>query len=172
MSNLPHRIDQLNPGPPHPLDQPNPDSGHPGESMSESLHGSSDTPAEQSEICHTCARFLPVSHFRFRNRATGVRMTECRACFNRRETTRNRKKRAREKGWAIHKTASQITRSPDLGRSLALLENLVDVMGGPEKLVETWHTECWRLTTQKRSSTRLARMYEMLITLAGQLRRK
>jgi len=42
------------------------------------------------------------------------------------------------------------------------------VMGGPEKLVETWHAECWKLTTQKRSSTRLVRMYEMLIVLMGQ----
>jgi len=84
---------------------------------------------------------------------------------------RNRKKRAREKGWAIQKTASQIARSPDIGRTVSLLENLVDVMGGPEKLVETWHTECWKLTTQKRSSTRLVRMYEMSIVLMGQTHR-
>lgn len=95
-----------------------------------------------------------------------------RACFATRERERNQKKRAREKGWAIQKTASQIARSPDINRTVALLENLVDVMGGPEKLVETWHTECWKLTTQKRSSTRLVRMYEMLIVLMGQVRRK
>jgi hypothetical protein len=47
------------------------------------------------------------------------------------------------------------------------LENLVAVMGGPENLVEAWHNECWRLIEQKRSSTRLARMYEMLIVLMG-----
>ncbi len=137
-------------------------SGAPSEPVSE------DSPAEQNKICYTCAKFLPASHFRFRNRTTGVRMTECRACFATRERERNRKKRAREKGWAIQKTASQIARSPDIGRTVALLENLVDVMGGPEKLVETWHTECWKLTTQKRSSTRLVRMYEMLIVLMGQ----
>jgi len=62
-------------------------------------------------------------------------MTECNACYTTRERERNRKKRAREKGWAIHKTASEIARSPDLNRTVALLENLVNAMGGPEKLV-------------------------------------
>ena len=104
------------------------------------------------------------------NKSTGVRMTECRTCYNQRTRDRHRNKRARERGWEIHKTASQIARSPDIGRTVALLENLVDVMGGPERLVEQRHAECWKLTKQKRSSTRLARMYEMLIVLMGQVR--
>ena len=139
--------------------------------MSDDTLGSTDSPAEPEKICYTCAQYLPASEFRFRSRATGVRMTECRTCYNQRTKDWHRKKRAREKGWAIHKTASQIARSPDISRTVALLENLVDVMGGPEKLIEQWHAECWKLTNQKRSSTRLARMHEMLIVLMGQTSR-
>ena len=162
---LPPQLDSQQQCPPHSQASSDPESGQSGPT-GESV--SSDSPAEHSKVCYTCAKFLPASHFRFRSRATGVRMTECNTCFATRERDRNRKKRAREKGWAIQKTASQIARSPDLSRTVALLENLVDVMGGPEKLVETWHTECWKLTTQKRSSTWLVRMYEMLIVLMGQ----
>ena len=181
----PHQLDQQDQ--PHrrdlPLDErdlppvqetPDSESGHscsPSESVSVDLPESTDPPAEPQKICYTCAQFLPASQFRFRNRATGVRMTECRTCYNKRTKDWHQKKRAREKGWEIHKTASQIARSPDISRTVALLENLVDVMGGPEKLIEQWHAECWKLTNQKRSSTRLARMHEMLIVLMGQTHR-
>ena len=166
---LPRTQDHLDK--PHGLDPPDSESGQStsrGESVSDDSPGSSDSPADPQKICYTCAQYLPASQFRFRNRATGVRMTECRTCYNKRTKDWHRKKRAREKGWDIHKTASQIARSTTLARTLALLENLVDVMGGPEKLIEQWHNECWKLTTQKRSSTRLARMHEMLIVLMGQ----
>ena len=153
-----------------PLDQPHQLNQPHGQKTSDSDSGQTDSPAEPPKICYTCARSFPATQFRFRNKATGVRMTECRTCYNQRTKNWDQKKRAREKGWDIHKTASQISRSPDIGRTVALLENLVAVMGGPEKLVEAWHNECWRLIKQKRSSTRLARMYEMLIVLMGQTR--
>ena len=160
---LPHR--------PATSDSESGQSSSASESVSDYSPGSSDFPAEPPKICYTCAQFLPASQFRFRNRATGVRMTECRTCYNKRTKDWHRKKRACEKGWEIHKTASQIARSPDINRTVALLENLVAVMGGPEKLIEQWHAECWKLTNQKRSSTRLARMHEMLIVLMGQTSR-
>lgn len=165
----PHRMDTL-----HGQKTPHSHSGQtslPGESTSGNDQGSPDSPSEPPKVCYTCARSFPATQFRFRNKAKGVRMTECRACYNLRTKNWHRKKRAREKGWDIHKTASQIARSPDIARTAALLENLVAVMGGPEKLVEAWHNECWKLTSQKRSSTRLARMYEMLIVLMGQTQR-
>lgn len=171
---LDHLAPQLPPDLPPVLESPDSESGQsssPSESVSEGLPGSSNFPVEPQKICYTCAQFLPASQFRFRNRATGVRMTECRTCYNKRTKDWHRKKRAREKGWEIHKTASQIARSPDISRTVALLENLVDVMGGPEKLIEQWHAECFRLINQKRSSTRLARMHEMLIVLMQQTRR-
>ncbi len=70
----------------------------------------------------------------------------------------------------IQKTASQNARSTNFSRSLALLEQLVAAVGGPRKLLELWRAECVKLTNQRRSSTRLARMYEMLVVLAGQVR--
>jgi hypothetical protein len=82
---------------------------------------------------------------------------------------RHRAKRAREQGWLIQKIASQIARSPSRNRSLALLEQLVDVMGGPQQLIQHWRAECLKLTGQRRSSTRLARMYEMLVVLISQM---
>lgn len=59
---------------------------------------------------------------------------------------------------------------PNFSRSLALLEQLVASVGGPRKLLQLWRAECVKLTNQRRSSTRLARMYEMLVVLAGQVR--
>lgn len=43
-------------------------------------------------------------------------------------------------------------------------------VGGPEQLIERWRAECLRLQKQKRSSTRLPRMYEMLMTMLTQLK--
>ncbi len=82
----------------------------------------------------------------------------------------HRAKRAQEEGRLIQKTASQIVRSTNIRRSIALLEQLVAAVGGPRKLLELWRAECLKLTSLRRSSTRLARMYEMLVVLAGQVR--
>ena len=121
-------------------------------------------------ICTRCFRCLPADQFRFRCRATGVRMHQCRSCHTERARAHRRASRARQRGWLIQKTASQIARSQSLTRSLALLEELIDAVGGPQKLIQFWRAECLKLTSQRRSSTRLARMYEMLVVLAGQVR--
>jgi hypothetical protein len=125
---------------------------------------------EPYRICSVCVLRLPVEQFRLRSRATGVRMHQCRSCHATTARARHRAKRTREQGWLIQKSASQIARSQSLARSLALLEELIDAVGGPQKLIQFWRAECLKLTSQRRSSTRLARMYEMLIVLAGQVR--
>ena len=126
-------------------------------------------PAEPDRICSLCAECLPADQFRFRSPATGVRMHQCRSCHAATARARHRAKRAQKEGWLIQKTASQIARSTNINRSLALLEQLVAAVGGPRKLLELWRAECLRLTNQRRSSTRLARMYEILVVLAGQV---
>jgi hypothetical protein len=126
-------------------------------------------PAEPDRICSLCAECLPADQFRFRSRATGIRMHQCRSCHAATARARHRAKRARAEGWLIQTTASQIARSTNVSRSLALLEQLVAAVGGPRKLLELWRAECLKLTNQRRSSTRLARMYEMLVVLAGQV---
>jgi hypothetical protein len=126
-------------------------------------------PAEPDRICSLCAECLPADQFRFRSRATGVRMHQCRSCHAATARARHRAKRARADGWLIQTTATQIARSTNISRSLALLEQLVAAVGGPRKLLELWRAECVKLTNQRRSSTRLARMYEMLVVLAGQV---
>jgi len=113
---------------------------------------------------------LPLTDFRFRNRAAGTRMCQCNRCHTQRNREREQIRRARKAGWDIHKVASQIAKSKNLTRSLWLLDQLVDAMGGPQNLVDRWREECWKLTKQKRSSTRLSRMYEMLIAMACQTR--
>lgn len=125
---------------------------------------------EPDRICSLCAECLPADQFRFRSRATGVRMHQCRSCHAASARARHRSKRTRVDGWLIQTTASQIARSTNVNRSLALLEQLVAAVGGPRKLLELWRAECVKLTNQRRSSTRLARMYEMLVVLAGQVR--
>ena len=123
-----------------------------------------------TKMCTDCCRLLPLTDFRFRNRAAGTRMCQCNRCHVERNREREQIKRARKAGWDIHKTASQIAKSRNLTRSLWLLDQLVDAMGGPQNLVDRWREECWKLTRQKRSSTRLSRMYEMLIAMACQTR--
>ena len=120
-------------------------------------------------ICTRCFRCLPADHFRFRSRATGVRIHQCRTCHAEKARAHRRASRARQRGWLIQKTASQIARSPSMNRSLALLKQLVEVMGGPQQLIQHWRAECLRLTGQRRSSTRLTRMYEMLVILMSQV---
>ena len=67
-------------------------------------------------------------------------------------------RRLRETGWAIQKAASEISRSKERHRTLALLEQLVDAMGGPQKLLENWRAEWLKLMSQNRRSTRLCLM--------------
>lgn len=127
--------------------------------------------AEPDRICSICFLSLPAWVFRFRNRATGVRMKQCRVCHAATSRARDQKKRTRDAGWQIQKTASRIARSPNLTQTTALLHHLIEAMGGVQNLVDRWRAECIRLSQQRRSSTRLPRMYEMLIVLMGQVRR-
>jgi len=139
-------------------------------SMSGNLPGQNPEALLPTKMCSDCCRMLPLTDFRFRNRAAGTRMCQCNRCHTQRNREREQIKRAKKAGWDIHKTASQIATSKNLTRSLWLLDQLVDAMGGPQKLVDRWREECWKLTRQKRSSTRLSRMYEMLIAMACQTR--
>lgn len=70
--------------------------------------------AEPDRICSLCAESLPADQFRFRSRATGVRMHQCRSCHAATARARHRAKRARAEGWLIQKTASQNARSTKL----------------------------------------------------------
>jgi len=139
-------------------------------SMSGNSPGQNPEALLPTKMCTDCCRLLPLTDFRFRNRAAGTRMCQCNRCHTQRNREREQIKRAKKAGWDIHKTASQIATSKNLTRSLWLLDQLVDAMGGPQKLVDRWRQECWKLTRQKRSSTRLSRMYEMLIAMACQTR--
>lgn len=130
------------------------------------------TPDEPNRMCSICFLSLPAWVFRFRNRATGVRMKQCRVCHAATSRARDQKKRTRDAGWQIQKTASRIARSPNLTQTTALLHHLIEAVGGVQNLVDRWRAECLRLSQQPRSSTRLPRMYEMLIVLMGQVRRK
>ena len=130
------------------------------------------TPDEPNRICSICFLSLPAWVFRFRNRATGVRMKQCRVCHAANSRARAQKKRTRDAGWQIQKTASRIARSPNLTQTTALLHHLIEAMGGVQNLIDQWRAECLRLSQQRRSSTRLPRMYEMLTVLMGQVRRK
>ena len=146
-------------------------SGTAALSMSGNLPGSKipETP-QPTKMCSNCCRRLPLTDFRFRNKAAGTRMCQCSQCHTDRQREREQIKRARKAGWDIHKTASQIATSKSLTRSLWLLDQLVDAMGGPQNLLDRWREECLKLARQKRSSTRLSRMYEMVIAMACQTR--
>ena len=131
-------------------------SGTAASFMSGNLPGGKipETP-QPTKMCSDCCRMLPLTDFRFRNKAAKTRMCQCNRCHAERNRERVQIKRARKAGWDIHKTASQIAKSKSLTRSLWLLDQLVDAMGGPQSLVDRWREECWKLTRQKRSSTRL-----------------
>lgn len=131
---------------------------------SETLHTSA-SPTEPPKHCRRCYVSFPASYFRFRNRAKGIRMHYCRGCHAELDRLRRRRRREHETGWILQKTASQISRSTERHRTVALVEQLVDAMGGPQKLVTHWRAECLKLTKQRKRSTRLCRMYEMLLVL-------
>jgi hypothetical protein len=123
-----------------------------------------------TRICSRCVQELPLTEFRFRSRVTGERMYQCRSCHADLARMRRQSQKCRDDGWLLQKTASQVARSHNIDRSLSLLEHLVSEVGGPRKLIQLWRAECLKLTDQRRSSTRLARMYEMLVVLAVQVR--
>ncbi len=124
---------------------------------------------EQTRCCGDCCRYLPITEFRFRNKAAGTRMHQCRACHAFRERARQERIRTSRVGKQIQHSATRIARCESLNGVLNLLTDLVEQMGGPKKFVENWRAECLRLSEKRRSSTRLARMYEMLVVLMCRL---
>ena len=62
-------------------------------------------------------------------------------------------------------TGSQISRSLDIHRTVALQEQLVNAMGDQGNSWRTGGAECHRLMSQRRRTTRLCRMHEMILVL-------
>lgn len=155
-------------------------TGCPAETRETSDNGNTGSPVElrdtgdpsetgEVQLCTGCARVLPLSEFRLRHRARGIRMKECRPCRNKRDRHRKQRKRDHTTGWKLQKGASAIARETSPQKAIALLNLMVAGLGGPEEFARGWLNEVERLRSSKRLSSRLCRFYEATVTLTRHL---
>jgi CRISPR/Cas system-associated protein Cas10 (large subunit of type III CRISPR-Cas system) len=117
------------------------------------------------KTCNACQLSRPITEFRRRKKNTEIRMNECRSCRSINDRSRRLRKKQKLETRQIQAAAVQVARTRNPSRCEAILEKLVDAMGGPETFVEKWSEECHRLDRHGRYSPRLIRMYEMLVNL-------
>lgn len=107
-------------------------------------------PSQDTKICSVCARPFPLTEFRKRWKDEEARMPDCRQCHARFERERYRKRRQKENGVFVQKTATRIAglRSFEKISNLVLL--MLSTLGGPDRFFGVWAEEVERARNQKR----------------------
>lgn len=113
-------------------------------------------------VCSRCCKALPETAFRRRSKSSTLRMRECGGCHARYERERRRSQRQEAASIILQKSASVIARASNLERLSALLDLLVQQLGGPQKFYQCWLDEIERLKSKRRPTFRLLRFCEML----------
>jgi hypothetical protein len=122
------------------------------------------TTCEPKIICTTCAAQLPASEFRRRSRESEARMTKCRRCHAGYERVRRQKIQRKQNGQALQKAATQITRYRSIDRTENLIDLMVSRFGGVAEFFDFWTAEIQRVQTQKRTTFRILRFCEMILS--------
>ena len=122
----------------------------------------SETVSPTSIVCSSCCRSLPETAFRRRSKSSTLRMRQCGRCHAAYERQRRRSQRQEAAGISLQKSASAIARASNLERISALLDLLVQQLGGPQKFYQSWLDEIERLKSKRRPTFRLLRFCEML----------
>ena len=101
-----------------------------------------------SRTCRECFEIQPLSQFRFTNRQTGDRSTQCRTCHNRAEKIRRSAKVKSKRVKALGNTANKLRRDPSDNQVRAICQQMIDQFGGVDGFVKQW-MGCWETDRAK-----------------------
>ena len=88
--------------------------------------------------CRECFEIKPLSQFRFTNRRTGDRSTQCRTCHNRAEKIRRSAKAKSNRVKAISNAANKLRRDPSDNQVRAICQQMIDQFGGVDGFTQQW----------------------------------
>ena len=91
-----------------------------------------------SRTCRECFEIHPLSQFRFTNRRTGERSTQCRTCHNRAEKIRRSAKAKSKRVKAISNAANKLRRDPSDNQVRAICRRMIDQFGGVDGFTQQW----------------------------------
>ena len=91
-----------------------------------------------SRTCRECFEIKPLSHFRFTNRQSGQRSTQCRTCHNRAEKERRSAKAKSNRVKAISNAANKLRRGPSDNQVRAICRRMIDQFGGVDGFTQQW----------------------------------
>lgn len=134
-------------------------------SRTQTRHAMTTVSLNETFICSTCARALPVTEFRRRSKTSDSRMTKCRECHSAYERARRKKNQLQHNGRELQKFTTRIANSRRCKKTSNLVDLMVSRLGGPNKFWLVWMTEVDRSRTQKRSTLYALRFCEALIRM-------
>ena len=88
--------------------------------------------------CRECFEIKPLSHFRFTNRQSRQRSSQCRTCHNRAEKERRSAKVKSKRVKAISNAANKLRRDPSDNQVRAICRRMIDQFGGVDGFVKQW----------------------------------
>ena len=95
-----------------------------------------------SRTCRECFEIHPLSQFRFTNRQSGQRSTQCRTCHNRAEKERRSAKVKSNRVKAISNAANKLRRDPSDNQVRAICQQMIAQFHGVDEFVKQWFS-CW-----------------------------
>ena len=101
-----------------------------------------------TRTCRECFEIKPLSQFRFTNRQTGDRSTQCRACHNRAEKIRRSAKAKSKRAKAISNAANKLRRDPSDNQVRAICQQMIKQFHGVDGFVKQW-MGCWETDRAK-----------------------
>ena len=91
-----------------------------------------------SRTCRECFEIKPLSQFRFTNRQTGNRSTQCRTCHNRAEKIRQSAKAKSKRVKAISNAANKLRRDPSDNQVRSICQQMITQFHGVDEFVKQW----------------------------------
>ena len=91
-----------------------------------------------SRTCRECFEIKPLSQFRFLNRQTGDRSTQCRTCHNRAEKIRRSAKAKSNRVEAISNAVNKLRRDPSDNQVRAICQQMITQFHGVDGFVKQW----------------------------------
>ena len=88
--------------------------------------------------CRECFEIKPLSQFRFTNKQTGDRSTQCRTCHNRAEKIRRSAKVKSKRGKSISNAANKLRRDPSDNQVRAICQQMITQFHGVDGFVKQW----------------------------------
>ena len=94
--------------------------------------------AYANRTCTKCFEIKPLSQFRFTNRQTGGRSTQCRTCHNRAEKIRQSAKAKSKRAKTISNAAKKLKRDPSDNQVRSVCKQMINQFHGVDGFVKQW----------------------------------